>query len=121
MKRALLVDDHDLFRKTLVVVLEQHTTLTENVQAGSLTEAHRILDDLDREVDLAVVDLDLPEGDATALIEDLRELDVPVLALTSSLSSERRAQASRAGAGEVLSTATAGEKIIAVAKRLLNE
>ncbi len=81
MKRLLLVDDHNLFRQVLALILEQHTDLKENVQAGSLAEAHQLLEDLDRQVDLAVVDLDLPEGDVTELIEDLREFDVPVLAL----------------------------------------
>jgi DNA-binding NarL/FixJ family response regulator len=122
MKRGLLVDDHDMFRQVLAVVLEQHTELKENLQAGSLAEAHRILDGLYRKaVDLAVVDLDLPEGDATQLIEDLCELDVPVLALTSSLSLERRASALRAGADKVLTTATSGEKIVGTAKRLISE
>jgi DNA-binding NarL/FixJ family response regulator len=122
MKRLLLVDDHDLFRQVLAVILEQHTDLKENLQAGSLAEAHQILDELEREeeVDLAVVDLDLPEGDATQLIEDLRELEVPVLALTSSMSLERRTSALRAGAGEVLTTAACGEKIVGTAKRLLD-
>jgi DNA-binding NarL/FixJ family response regulator len=123
MKRLLLVDDHDLFRQVLAVILQQHTDLKENLQAGSLAEAHQILDELDlqdEEVDLAVVDLDLPEGDATRLIEDLRELEVPVLALTSSVSLERRTSALRAGAGEVLTTAACGEKIIGTARRLIN-
>jgi DNA-binding NarL/FixJ family response regulator len=120
MKRLLLVNDHDLFRQVLAVILEQHTDPRENVQAGSLAEAHQILHELDREVDLAVVDLDLPEGDANQLIEDLHQLEVPVLALTSSLSLERRASALRAGAGEVLTTATSGEKILDTAKRLIS-
>jgi DNA-binding NarL/FixJ family response regulator len=120
MKRLLLVDDHDLFRQVLALMLEQHTDLKENVQAGSLAEAHQLFDDLDREVDLAVVDLDLLEGDVTELIEDLRELDVPVLALTSSSSLERHASALRAGASVVLTTATSGEKILDAAKRLIS-
>jgi DNA-binding NarL/FixJ family response regulator len=120
MKRLLLVDDHDLFRQVLAVILEQHTDLKENLQAGSLAEAHQILDEREEEVDLAVVDLDLPEGDVTQLIEDLRELEVPVLALTSSMSLERRTSALRAGAGEVLTTAACGEKIVGTARRLID-
>ena len=119
MKRLLLVDDHDLFRQSLALMLERHTDLKENIQVGSIAEARQLLDDLDRQVDFAVVDLDLPQGDATELIEDLRELDVPVLALTSSSRLDRRASALRAG--EVLSTAASGEKIIDTAKRLIDE
>jgi DNA-binding NarL/FixJ family response regulator len=120
MKRLLLVHDHNLFRQILALILEQHTDLKENIQAGSLAEAHQLLDDLDRQLDLAVVDLDLPEGDATELIEDLREFEVPVLALTSGSNSERSASALRAGADEVLSAATSGEKIVDTAKRLIS-
>ncbi len=120
MKRLLLVDDNDLFRQTLALMLEQHTDLKENVQVGSLAEARQLLDDLDRGIDLAVVDLDLPEGDATELIKDLRKSDVPVLALTSSPSSHPPATALRAGADEVLTTATSSEKIIDAAKRLIS-
>ena len=120
MKRLLLVDDHDLFREVLALILEQHTDLKENVQAGSLAEAHRVLDEPGLQVDLAVVDLDLPEGDPTELIDDLRELDIPVLAFTSSVSLERRASALEAGAGEVLTTAISGEKILDTAKQLIS-
>jgi DNA-binding NarL/FixJ family response regulator len=122
MKRVLLVDDHDLFRQGLAVILEQHTDLKENVQARSLTEARQLLDNLGGEVvDLAIIDLDLPEGDATELIEDLRELEVPVVAFTAGGSLEGPARAYWAGAGEVLSTATSGEEIVSAAKRLVGE
>ncbi len=121
MNRLLLVDDHDLFRQVLTVVLEQHTDLEETVQARSLEEARRFLDYMNGDFDLAIVDLDLPEGDATELIKNLRELDVKVLAFTADQSLERRARALRVGAGEVLSTATPGEKIIDAAKRLIGE
>ncbi len=120
MKRLLLVDDHGSFRQALALILQQHTDLKENLQAGSLVEAHQLLDDLDRQVDLAVVDLDLPGGDVTELIEELRERDVPVLALTSSSSLERHASALRAGADEVLSTSTSGEKILDTVMRLIS-
>jgi DNA-binding NarL/FixJ family response regulator len=120
MKQGLVVDDHDLFRQVLALILEQHTDLKENLQAGSIAEAHRVLDDLDHHVDLAIVDLDLPDGDATKLIEELCELGVPVLVLTSHSSLERRESALQAGAGEVLTTATSGQEIVDTAKRLIS-
>jgi DNA-binding NarL/FixJ family response regulator len=119
MKRLLLVDDHDLFRQVLAVVLEQHTDLEEHVQAASLDEARRVLGALNGEVDLAIVDLDLPQEEGTELIEDLHALDIPVLAFTADRSLEGRARALRVGADEVLSTATSGEKILDTAKRLI--
>ena len=120
MKRALLVDDHDLFRQVLGVVLEEHTDLKENFQAGSLGEARLILADLHSRVDLAVIDLDLPGEDPTELIQDLHELEVPVLAFTADRSFERRDQALQAGACEILTTATPAEQIIETAARLVS-
>jgi len=119
MKRVLIVDDHTLFREVLAVVLEEHTDLKENVQAGSLAEARRVLADLDTKVDLAIVDLDPHDRNKINLIEDLRVVDIPVLAFTYDQSPELRAQALRAGAGEVLTLASSGEQIIDTAKRLV--
>jgi DNA-binding NarL/FixJ family response regulator len=121
MKRVLLVDDYDLFRQGLAVILQQHTNLKENLQTDSFAQAREVLDNLGGEVDLAIVDLDLPEGDATELIESLRELEVPVVAFTADPSPQRRARALEAGAKEVLSTASSGEEIIGVVKRLVGE
>jgi DNA-binding NtrC family response regulator len=116
---VIIVESYALFRDGLALLLKWRMGC-ECIQAGSLVEARLILDNLPSGVDLAVVDLDLPEGDATALIEDLRELDVPVLAVTSTLRLERQASALRAGAGEVLTMATAVEKILDTAKRLIS-
>src|SRR3712207_101607 len=110
MKRVLIVDDHDLFRQVLALVLGQHTDLKESVQAESPAEARRVLGDLDGEIDLAIVDLDVPDGDGTELIKDLRDAkpEIPVLAFTVGRSFQLRAQALEAGADQVLSTATSG-------------
>ena len=121
MKRALLVDDHRLFRECLAVMLEEHTDLENTVQAGSLAEARGIWGHLPSEVDLAIVAFDLPNGEGINLIENLREVDpeIPVLALIASRDLERHARALRAGAVEVLSTASSGEKIVGVVQRLV--
>jgi DNA-binding NarL/FixJ family response regulator len=119
MKRVLLVDGHNWFRQALAVDLEQHTDLKENVQAGSLRRARQLLDDLGGEVDLAIVNFDLPEGDATELIKDVRELEVPVLVFTAGRSLEQRTSALQAGANEVLSTAASEEEVVDAAKRLV--
>ena len=121
MKRALLVEDHHLFREVLAVVLEQETDLKGTVQVESLAEARRVLVDLSGEIDLLIVDLDLPAGDAIGLIENIREAgtDLLVLVLTTSRSPERRALVLQAGASEILSTASASEKIVGTVNRLV--
>jgi DNA-binding NarL/FixJ family response regulator len=89
--RVLIVHDHDLFRQALVLLLEWAAGF-KNVQAGSLVEAHQLLE-LDHEVDLAIVSLDLPDGDGVNVITQLRRTEprIPVLALTWSLASGVRA------------------------------
>jgi DNA-binding NarL/FixJ family response regulator len=120
MKTILLVDDYNLFRQVLAVVLKHRTVFKENIQAGSLAEARQILADLDGRFDLAIVDLDLPEGGATELIDKLYEFDVPVLALTVGQSLGGRTRALRAGAAEVLNMAS-DEEIVGVVNGLISE
>ncbi len=121
MKRVLIVDDHDLFRQVLAVVLGQYTDLRESVQVESLAEARRVWGGPNGKIDLAIVDLDMPNGDGTELIKELRASrpDLPVLAFTVARSTELRARALQAGANQVLSTATPGEKIIRAAELLV--
>jgi DNA-binding NarL/FixJ family response regulator len=121
MKRVLIVDDHDLFRQVLAVVLKQYTDLRDSVQVESLAEARRVWGGLNGDIDLAIVDLDMPDGDGTELIKELRaaQPDLPVLAFTVVRSVEVRARALQAGANQVLSTATPGEKIIGAAELLV--
>jgi two-component system OmpR family response regulator len=121
MKRALLVEDHILFREVLTVVLEEETDLKGTVQAGSLAEARQVLGDLSGEIDLVIIDLDLPDGDGISLIENIREAEtsISVLTLTTGRSMERRALALRVGASEVLSTSSSSEKIVGTVNRLV--
>ena len=121
MMRVLLADDHRLFRELLATVLQQTTHLKENVQAKSLAEARQLLRGLDGNIDLAIVDVDLSNGDGAQMIKELREADIPVLALTLGQSLQGRALAVRAGAAEVLSTAAPGDEIVRAAKRLVGE
>ena len=110
MKRLLLVHDNALFREALALLLEWQTGL-HSVHAGSVAEVRRILGEPHHEVCLAIVGIDLPNGDdAIELIEELREgePDCPVLALATARSLQRRTRALRAGAEEVL---TVGEPI----------
>jgi DNA-binding NarL/FixJ family response regulator len=119
-KRVLIVDDHDLFRELVALVLETHAGFGENVQARSLVEACQVLATSSGEPDLVIVDLDLPGGDGIELIGKLREAwsRVPVLALTVGRNPERRNRALRAGADEVLPTAASGAELLGVVRRL---
>ena len=121
MKRVLLVEDHRLIRGCLAVMLEDRMDLEMTVQAGSLADVRRIGGHLLSDIDMAIVDLDLPNSEGISLIESLREAtpEIPVLALTATHNVERRARALRAGADEVLSTTSSGENIVGVVQRLV--
>lgn len=123
-KRALLVDDHGVFREVLGIVLEHHAGFGESVHASSLAEARRALNVLKNgrgEFGLAVVDLDLPGGEGFEFLDELREAapGIPVIAITTSMDRDLRARASEAGAREVLATTASGEEIVAAARRLV--
>ena len=113
----LLVEDQALFREGLALLLKWHTGLS-SVQAGSLAEALRILSDTKDRPACAIVDLDLPDGDGIDLLEQLRGL--PMLALTTGRSLERRARALEVGADEVLSKSESAERIADVVGRLVD-
>jgi len=119
MKRFLLVEDHALFREGLALVLEQRTGF-DNVQAASLAEASRVLDDPLGTISMAIVDVELPDGDGIELIEKLRvtEPDMPLVALTPARDPGRRARVLRAGADEVFSVREPIEELVRTARRL---
>jgi DNA-binding NarL/FixJ family response regulator len=123
MKQVLLVDQHNLFRQILGMVLKWHTDLKESVEANSLAETRRILGNSNRKPDLAIVDLDLANGDGFKLIEELSMTapDVAVLAITLRRDIDRHDRALRAGAGEVLTMAAYPKEIVDVAKQLVGE
>jgi two-component system response regulator DesR len=123
MKRVLLVDKYNLFRQVLALVLKWNTDLKQSVEAESGAQARRVLDNSSHKPDLAIVDLDLANGDGFKLIEELRMAapDVAVLAITLRPDAERRERALRAGAAEVLTMAAPPQQIVEVAKRLVGE
>jgi two-component system response regulator QseB len=119
-KRVLLVDDHDLFREVLAVIFEQFTDLDDNVQAGSIAEARRVLSGRNgNSLALAVVDLDLPDEAGIELIGELRRAGIRVLALTANRGSEQLARASRAGPDQVLTTEASCDEILDAVRKLL--
>src|SRR3712207_8578640 len=63
--RSLLVEDHASFRQTLALVFDAEPDFEVVAQAGTVAEARKVMGD--READLAVVDLSLPDRKSTRL------------------------------------------------------
>ena len=122
VKRVLLIENHALFRQGLALLLNWELGL-ESIDAGSLAEGHRVLGAAKGMADLAIIELDLPDGDGSELIERLHqtEPDVPIVAFTADRSLARHARALEAGADEVLAKRTPVEQIIGAAVQLVGE
>ena len=118
MHRILLVEDHASFRQTLAFVFDQQPEFEVVAQAGSLAETRGAMDGI--EADLGVLDLSLPDGEGTELIEELRETnpEFAALVLTASLDRAEHARAVEAGAAGVLHKAADVDTILDATLRL---
>ncbi|MDP9383137.1 MAG: response regulator transcription factor [Chloroflexota bacterium] len=116
MIRVLLVDDHTSVRQPLAFMLAREPDITVVAQAGSLSEARPVL----KGVDVAVIDLDLPDGNGADLVLELREAnpDSSVLILTASDDRKQWARAVEAGAAGVMHKSADIEEIISGVRRL---
>ena len=122
VKQVLLIEDQALFRQGLARLLNWRLGL-KSIEAGSLAEGHRVLGAAKGMADLAIIELDLPDGDGRELIDRLpqTEPDVPILAFTADRSLVRHARALQAGANEVLAKRVPVEQIIGAAEQLVGE
>src|SRR5215210_2659991 len=84
--RVLLVADHASVREALASTLEGEAGFEVVRQAGSLAEARRMLEEVQQPIDVAVLDLGLPDGYGADLIEELREKNPQAQALVLSAS-----------------------------------
>ena len=102
--RVLLLDDHTFFRELLALRLAREPDLAVVAEASSLAEARQVLRQV--EIDVALVDLNLPDGSGVDLIRDLRAANpaAPILLLTASGDRRSYAGAVTAGASGVLTS-----------------
>ena len=103
--KVMLVEDHLSFRQALAYLLSDDPELEVAAQAGSVAEARELLDggDLDGDLDVAVLDLALPDGDGRDLIGDLRRSypGIRIMVLSATVWSEDVEDVLGAGADEV--------------------
>lgn len=118
-----LLEDHSWFRKALVGLLERETDLEVVGEAGSLSEARDSVTGKAGQIDLALIDLLLPDGIGTDLIRDLRKTDpdVPVLVLTVAQGPDLYTWVRSMGADEMVSKDASVEEILTVVRLLLRE
>ena len=121
MARVFLLEDHSWFRKALADLLEREPDVEVIGEAGSLSEARREAAEKAGEIDLAVVDLLLPDGIGTELIRELRVAgpEVPVLVLTVAQGPDLRAWVLSMGADEMVSKDASVDEILSAVRVLL--
>ncbi len=85
IKCVLLLEEHISFRQALSCIHECEPTIETVGQAGTLKEARQLIQDTTvDDLDVAVVDLLLPDGSGSEVVRELRERnpDLPVVVLT---------------------------------------
>ena len=116
-----LLEDHSWFRKALADLLKREPDLQVVGEAGSLSEARDGMMDMPHKIDLALIDLLLPDGIGTDLIGDLRRINpkVPVLVLTVARGPDLYSWVRSMGADEMISKDASLDEILAAVRLLL--
>ena len=114
--RVLLVEDHAAVREAIAAAFEREPDFEVTGQAASLAEARAML----RDVDVAVVDLALPDGYGGDLIRQLREVnpEAQALVLSASLDRVELARALEAGAAGALDKTVHLDEVTDAVRRL---
>ena len=118
MLRLLLVEDHAAFRDALARLLNRQPDLEVRSQCGSLAECRSLRGFAD--IDVALLDLRLPDGDGAELIGELHQANphVKVLILTASVEAGLLVRMAEAGADGVLDKTSLPQELVAEVKRL---
>jgi DNA-binding NarL/FixJ family response regulator len=114
----MLVEDHLAFREALAFLLSHKPDLEIVAQAGSLAQAREAL--LERHLDVAVVDLGLPDGDGRELFGELRRRNpsISLVFLSATIEAGHLDELQRAGADAVLDKVEAPSIIAEEVRRL---
>lgn len=123
MKCTFLLEDHDAFRQALAEILSREPDMEIDGQARTLEEARRRVEDHIEEIDVAVLDLMLPDSVGVDLVRELHQQrpGLPVLVVTLARDEVVHDWARSMGATEVLTKDASLEEIVAHIRRLGGE
>jgi DNA-binding NarL/FixJ family response regulator len=116
--RILLVEDHAAVRQAIAGMFQQQADLDVVGQAASLAEARGMLQDV--EVDVAVVDLGLPDGYGGDLITELHDANprAHAVVLSATLDRAEIARAIDSGAAVTLDKTADLDQLVDTVRRL---
>ncbi len=118
--RALVVEDHTLFRQGLALLLTQRFEGVEVLQAESLAAALPFLAG-SAALDLVLLDLDLEDGQGSAVVRIVRDRGYlgPLAVLADDLGSQEVAEVVRCGASGYIHKTSRTEVVEAAIRTLL--
>jgi DNA-binding NarL/FixJ family response regulator len=118
--RLLLVDDHAAFRVPLALILEREPDLLVVAQTSSLAEARAVLPEFAGQLDVALVDLQLSDGNGVELVRDLRAVNPEghTIVLTADTDKRHHAQAVEAGAAGIITKSAQPFEVIETIRRV---
>ena len=99
------MEDHAAFRQALAFLLTNEPDVEVVAQASSLAEAREEIEAcLEERLDVAVLDLGLPDGDGGELLGELRRSNpgIPVVVVSATIEAGHIEKLLRAGADAVL-------------------
>jgi two-component system nitrate/nitrite response regulator NarL len=117
----LLVDDHAAYRRPLAMLLDREPDVTVVAQVSTVAEVRQTPANVIGQVDLALTDLQLPDGDGVEVVHFLCGANpgVRVIVLTAGIDRSQHQRAIAAGATCVLSKAAHPTEIMAQVRSAL--
>jgi DNA-binding NarL/FixJ family response regulator/two-component sensor histidine kinase len=118
--RVLLVEDHATVRDAIASSFEGEAGFEVVGQAASLAQARTMLEETGQRVDVAMVDLGLPDGYGADLIGELREKNpqAQVLVLSATADRSEIARVAEAGAAGILNKTVHLDEVVETVRRL---
>ncbi len=116
MKRVIVVEDHSVFAQALDLILGRKNG-TEVVRARTIEEGRALIRG-DERLDLAILDLMLPDGEGTELVDEIRRHHPGTPVAILSARDDVAEVASEAGADVAIHKATPLPSIISSIEQL---
>lgn len=118
-KTVMTVDDSDSIRAMLAFVLKQHGYNVIEAESGKAA-LRRLLTE---KPDLLITDLNMPEMDGLALIQEIKTsralLDMPILVLTTESQESLRKSAHTAGASGWIVKPVMRDQLLSAVRRFI--
>src|SRR5882757_1885975 len=119
VKRVMIVDDHPMMRQGLAQLIDNEPDLKVAAEADTGGQGLDIV--VGQKLDLAVLDISLPDKNGLELIKDIRALrpDLPVLIISMHDESLYAERVLRAGARGYIMKQEGGKKLLQAIRQVL--